>query len=751
MKTRPLLIILTLMIAPATLAQPIVTEYVHTIGGTSFDEGADVDVDLEGNAYFTGIFRGTFDFDSGPGITELTSISQDVYVVSYDPSGNVRFAFRLGDAIGGREGAGAIAVDDDGTSYVTGRQPFGPIDFDPDPVGDVSRQGKLFLASYDDDGDFRFVVAPEGVSGTPTGSGNAVALDAAGNVYVAGGFTGTIDFDPEATTPALLTSSGSSDIFVAGYTSDGDYRFAFSLGGVGADQALGVAADALGNVYITGNYSDVVSFDPSDSDGDGDTEDRNAATDGELFIASYSAAGDFRFVYTPGAAGSVGYDAGVDAANNLYVTGEFHGTQAFDPDDSDGDGNVENRTAEGNGSAFLVSYTSDGVFRFATAYPGGTSTGAGLDVAGSGITFMTGTFAGTIDIDPGAGVSNLASGDGTDVFVTSHDPDGALRGGFAFGGNGLNTGHGIGADPLGTVAVTGEFTNTTDFDPDPATQREVASGGQNDAFLASYSYEPISILPPPPPGCPDGLYMSDFDADQGAVGDEADDFGEFIAIEHLADLAVSLDDCALVFFDAMSERSYFSMQLAGSLDAGGAHLVGNAGVPGVDQTFPDATLQNGPDAITILDRSAASVPNGTQVANVVNDVVASVIYISDDIVFAQLPAVAKHAGDLPSLLKEAAAHEAPASFALEANYPNPFNPLTIIPFSIAEDVQVKLEVFDVTGRLISTLINGPMAAGTYRVEWNGRNLAGHAAAGGAYVYRLSAGRYSHARGMLLVK
>ena len=753
MNTRPLLIILTMMIAPAALAQPVITEYVHTVGGTSFDEGVDVDMDDAGNAYFTGIFRGTFDFDSGPGITELTSVSQDVYVVSYDPSGNVRFAFRLGDAFGAREGAGGIVVAGDGTFYVTGSQPFGPIDFDPDPAGDVSRQGKIFLASYDDDGDFRFVVAPEGVSGVPSGMGEDVALDSAGNVYLAGGFAGTIDFDPESAAPVLLTSNGVNDIFVAGYTSGGDNRFAFSLGGVGADQAFGVAADASGNVYVTGSYSDVVSFDPTDSDGDGDTEDRTAATDGPVFIASYSAMGDFRFVYTLGEAGSVGSDAVVDAANNLYVTGEFHGTQAFDPLDSNGDGDIEERTAHGNGSAFLASYASDGEFRFATTLTGASSLGAGLDVVGSGISFLTGSFGGTIDVDPGAGVYELASGDGTDVFVVSYDPDGAFRGAFAFGGNGLNTGHGIGADPTGTVAVTGEFTNTTDFDPEPATQHEVASGGQNDAFLASYSHEPISILPPPPPGCRDGLYISDFDADQGAAGNERDDTGEFIVIEHLRDLAVGLGDCALVFFDAMSERSYFAMQLSGNLDAGDAHLVGNPGVPGADQTFADATLQNGPDAIVILDRPAASVPNGSTVASVVNDVVASVIYISDDNVFAQLPAVAKQRGDLATLLRAAAVagHVAPLSFSLEANYPNPFNPSTIIPFSIAEDAHVKLEVFDVTGRLVSTLVDGPMVAGTYRVEWTGRNLGGHAAAGGAYVYRLRAGQYSHTRAMLLVK
>ncbi|HOD65414.1 MAG TPA: FlgD immunoglobulin-like domain containing protein [candidate division Zixibacteria bacterium] len=94
--------------------------------------------------------------------------------------------------------------------------------------------------------------------------------------------------------------------------------------------------------------------------------------------------------------------------------------------------------------------------------------------------------------------------------------------------------------------------------------------------------------------------------------------------------------------------------------------------------------------------------------------------------------------------------QAPADFAL-ANHPNPFNPSTQITFALPQAGPVTLRVYDVQGRLVRTLANGPFDAGVHSVEWNGTDGTGSAVASGVYLYRLSAGETVVTRKMILMK
>jgi hypothetical protein len=91
-------------------------------------------------------------------------------------------------------------------------------------------------------------------------------------------------------------------------------------------------------------------------------------------------------------------------------------------------------------------------------------------------------------------------------------------------------------------------------------------------------------------------------------------------------------------------------------------------------------------------------------------------------------------------------NEYPATFQLHNNYPNPFNPSTNISFSLPESDYIKLEVFDLTGRTITTLIQGEMSAGTHQVSFDAGNLAN-----GVYLYRLSGSQFTQTNKMMLVK
>lgn len=87
-----------------------------------------------------------------------------------------------------------------------------------------------------------------------------------------------------------------------------------------------------------------------------------------------------------------------------------------------------------------------------------------------------------------------------------------------------------------------------------------------------------------------------------------------------------------------------------------------------------------------------------------------------------------------------------SGFSLEQNYPNPFNPVTKINFEIAKAGQVKVEVFNITGQRVKTLINQKMTAGEHTITWDARNFAS-----GVYFYKLSFGSLSQTKKMILLK
>ncbi|MCP4945262.1 MAG: PKD domain-containing protein, partial [Planctomycetaceae bacterium] len=93
----------------------------------------------------------------------------------------------------------------------------------------------------------------------------------------------------------------------------------------------------------------------------------------------------------------------------------------------------------------------------------------------------------------------------------------------------------------------------------------------------------------------------------------------------------------------------------------------------------------------------------------------------------------------------------PTEFDLKANYPNPFNPTTNIAFDLPEATDVKLEVYDMMGRRVATLINGQLNAGRYNATWNARSDAGSMVASGVYIYRLRAGSFESVKQMVLMK
>jgi hypothetical protein len=91
------------------------------------------------------------------------------------------------------------------------------------------------------------------------------------------------------------------------------------------------------------------------------------------------------------------------------------------------------------------------------------------------------------------------------------------------------------------------------------------------------------------------------------------------------------------------------------------------------------------------------------------------------------------------------------STVLEQNRPNPFNPSTEIGYRLGSDQRVSLRVYDISGKLVRTLVDAPQAAGAYAITWNGRDSDGRPVSSGVYFYKLHAGKFTQTRRMVLLK
>jgi hypothetical protein len=93
----------------------------------------------------------------------------------------------------------------------------------------------------------------------------------------------------------------------------------------------------------------------------------------------------------------------------------------------------------------------------------------------------------------------------------------------------------------------------------------------------------------------------------------------------------------------------------------------------------------------------------------------------------------------------------PSAFELHPNYPNPFNPYTTVAFTLQAPATVSVEIYDILGQRVRTLVDCSMPAGNHRVVWDGRNSEGRSVASGVYFYRFRAGEIVETRRMLLLK
>ncbi|MGB2868664.1 MAG: T9SS type A sorting domain-containing protein [Bacteroidota bacterium] len=196
-------------------------QFAYGFGQTTDDYALGLAVDGNGgDIYVIGKFEGTVDFNPLAGTTNLTSAGlEDVFFARYDASGSLMFAKNVAGP--GSELGNAIAFDGSGNVYITGsyQTTLNDADFDPGAGTAILNGYGLFFAKYNSSGSYVWAKAVTATSGSGN-EGNAIAVDGSGNVYVAGVFIETTDFDPGAGT-TTVTNNTSNDIFLAKYSSSG--------------------------------------------------------------------------------------------------------------------------------------------------------------------------------------------------------------------------------------------------------------------------------------------------------------------------------------------------------------------------------------------------------------------------------------------------------------------------------------------------------------------------------------------------
>ncbi len=130
-----------------------------------------------------------------------------------------------------------------------------------------------------------------------------------------------------------------------------------------------------------------------------------------------------------------------------------------------------------------------------------------------------------------------------------------------------------------------------------------------------------------------------------------------------------------------------------------------------------------------------------QLTNQTNSAVSGTIYIDD------LQVVKKN----PTLVEETISESMPIAFGLAQNHPNPFNNETVIAYRLAENEEVVIRIFDVTGRTVRTLLHGSQPAGEYALKWDGRDENGGLVASGIYLYQLKTQAQQETRQMVLTR
>lgn len=314
-------------------------------------------------------------------------------------------------------------------------------------------------------------------------NGRSVTVDRQGNVYSAGLFMHTVDFDPG---PGFFNLSGAGygdyGIYISKLSAAGTFLWAIQIPVLVEFGAIEIKVDQLDNVYLASDLRHSADMDPGSA-----VYMLNPIGAKDAFVAKYDPNGNLVWAKQFGGPGDTVPHADaldIDNDNNVIICGGFNNTVDFDP----GSGTF-NLTSTAHIQSYIAKLNSNGDFIWArqfgnspVVYSGATITDVRCDRLGT--IYTVGTFAGNCDFDPGAGNYPLQARSLRDGFISKLDASGNFIWAKRIG-NTTNDyfqyaeSRGIEIDANNNVYTTGDFAGTFDFDPGPGSQLATSNSARD--------------------------------------------------------------------------------------------------------------------------------------------------------------------------------------------------------------------------------------------------------------------------------
>jgi len=716
--------------------------------GNAVDNMSDMIVDNSGNVFVCGISY------------RSQTNTNDAALIKYDSAGTVVWSSFYTGIAGSHEILTAMAIDNSGNIYVTGRSLS------------VSSAYDVLTLKYNSAGALQW---DRKIGGAVTGDdlGRDITVDAAGNICVVSNVN-------------MGLTSGFTDIAVIKYDPAGNYlisggAYTYNFAGDAIDIPFAITTDAANNIYVAGTWGGDNGF---------------GGINSQITTLSLTPAGALRWVKqygTPAGLPMEGYDIKCDNAGDVLVTGKVqkisngqyetatlkysnaNGTLLWAQRFS-GAGSLEDITKKiaiddsnnvyvtgynfrtTNRDQIVIKYSSTGIYRWAVAYNhpsyNGSDEGQDIIIRGRWI-YTSGWVSGPtqkdyliMKYDRYTGAEMWARS----YFGPSSGDDGAFRIGLDASQNVIVSGDSFGGasnfdwatikfiqtPPAAPVLVTPangatgvSLTATLDWNdvPDADTyQLQVSTS-------STFSTTVINL---------GTLTASQYTIPSGILSSNTQYYWRVTAFNEYGYSAIA------------GPRSFTTVPLppaAPTLVAPVNGATGTSVTPLLDwndvsgaATYNVQVSTNSGFTTTVLNQTGVTT---SQLA------VASGILSNNVLYYWRVAAV--NPGGVsawssvwnfrPALTGvNSLSGEIPKEFKLYDNYPNPFNPVTRIKFDIASNTQVTLVVYDIVGRVVATLVDQELVAGIYETSFEGSNLSS-----GVYFYRLNAGSYTSIKRMILTK
>ena len=428
----------------------------------------------------------------------------------------------------------STATDAKGNVYICGFM-YGTVNFDPSGTANLTASSNAlpFVAKYNAAGAYQWAFNVSS-TGSVGGIFNKIITDLNGNIYlISTAYAGTLDYDPSSNTNNIVSTASNTQVCVK-YNANknpsdvGFFQWAFTYGVSSGSsfQNYAMAIDKDNSLYVVGEYTGTVDFDPS-----ANTSNLTATASYNMFVAKYDATSNpnntpfFKWVkgntitQTAGTTYTARCGAksvGIDSSGNIYITGAYF---AF----SNVCGNSTSCDFSGTGVAgatftmtpvlsgtcpsasyslyydgFVVKYNKAGIFQYAFTigdiYDENIN---GIAVEPSGNFFLTGYYGGnntsttnSVDFDPSSNTNALADNGKASMFIAKYTNNGAYLWAKKIASNTIRYAIApkeIVRDPANNIYITGDLTESgIDFDPDAGTAN-LNTAGVADIFNVKYN------------------------------------------------------------------------------------------------------------------------------------------------------------------------------------------------------------------------------------------------------------------------